>query len=167
MKIRRWLKRSPRGIGLLELMLSLAVIAILLVMATRFFGVTHRAQELNHAAKDVAFVMAGVHNWQAGKGNFSGISLQELAAQGLLPDDITNDGFLPAWGGCESAKVTIQSGGLHAAHVEIAMRDISLGICQGLQSRFSSADQRNSMIKFSQCVTDHAHCRSRFTLQVR
>ena len=128
MKISIWQKRSPRGIGLLELMLSLAVIAILLVMATRFFGVTTALQELNHAAKDVAFVMAGVHNWQAGKA-YSVVFLDELTAQGLLLDDISSDGVLPAWGGCENAAVTIEPGGMHAAHVEIVMRDISSGIC--------------------------------------
>ena len=58
------LNRREQGIGLLELMLSLAVIAILLVMATRFFGVTHRAQAVNHATKEVTVVLAGMQHWR-------------------------------------------------------------------------------------------------------
>ena len=161
-------RQNCRGIGLLELMLSLAVIAILLVMATRFFGVTQRAQELNHAAKDVAFMMAGVHNWQAGRSNFSGISMADLMAQGLAPDDVNHDGVLPAWGGCEGSKVTLQAGGVQSAHVDIALSDISQAICEGLVGRFSGmGGHHNSMIKNSRCVADTANCRSRFIVQVR
>ena len=99
-------KRSSRGIGLLELMLSLAVIAVLLVMATRFFGVTHRAEELNHAAKDVAFMLASLHQWQGGRADFQGVRFSALADQGMVSDDIGADGLLPPWGGCQAGHVS-------------------------------------------------------------
>lgn len=42
-------KKFQRGIGLLELMLSLSIIAILLVMATRYFLQANEQQKINNA----------------------------------------------------------------------------------------------------------------------
>ena len=157
-------RQYERGIGLLELMLSLAVIAILLVMATRFFGVTHRAQVLNHASKDMAFILASIQNWQGAHPNYEGLSYAALAEQGLAPDDISADGVLPTWGGCEAAKLVITAQGPNLGQAQVAFEGIDGRVCQGLAGRFTK--QHNMMVGASACIADALSCRSRFVLKV-
>lgn len=84
-------KRKIRGISLLELMLSLAIIAILLVMATRYFSSVRSEQQVDETVKMVQQVTGAADNWLATyksfqKGSVNGISMPDLINQGLVPN---------------------------------------------------------------------------------
>lgn len=51
--------KKQRGIGLLELMLSLSIIAILLVMATRYFSASSEQQKINNAISQINGIAGG------------------------------------------------------------------------------------------------------------
>jgi type II secretory pathway pseudopilin PulG len=56
-------KRHSRGIGLLELMLSTAIIALVIIMATRYFSVTREQQKITQTLQASATVLQAVHTW--------------------------------------------------------------------------------------------------------
>lgn len=93
---------KQRGIGLLELMLSLAIIAILLVMATRYYVITSRSQQTNQAVQFVNAMIGAARTYSAG-GNFSGIdtSGKALIDMGLISkgdQDGNGTGVINGWG---------------------------------------------------------------------
>ena len=52
------------GISLLEVMLSLSIIAIILVMATRYYFLASNAQRVNQTRQQIATIIAGVQLWK-------------------------------------------------------------------------------------------------------
>jgi prepilin-type N-terminal cleavage/methylation domain-containing protein len=94
MKFKSYLKQ--RGISLLEVMLSLAIIAIILVMATRYFGLASSTQKLNTATGLVTEIQGGTEQYYSSRGNYPG-SLTDLANAGFIRQD-TASGLTP-WSG--------------------------------------------------------------------
>jgi hypothetical protein len=82
----------------------------------------------------------------------------------LVPDDVSADGVLPSWGGCEASKLVITAQGANLGQAQVAFEGIDGRICQGLAGRFTK--QNNTMVGVSACVADAMPCRSRFILQV-
>lgn len=158
------MKSSQKGIGLLELMLSLAIIALLLVMATKYFGLAHRAQTLNHASKDTTFLMASIQNWRTGQDDYHDISFQSLFDEGLTPSEITEDGGLPAWDGCTEGKITIMASDSHDHLAKIMMTNISNKLCKGLHDRLNS--QARDFIIDSRCTVDQDPCAATYTVVI-
>lgn len=62
------LYNRQRGIGLLELMLSLAIIAILLVMATRYFTSARQGQQVAAAVSLVNAITSAASNYTSTQG---------------------------------------------------------------------------------------------------
>ena len=133
---------KQQGIGLLELMLALGIIALLLVMATRYYNQTRRAEMINDASRVAAFTLAGAKNWKGGRMNYAELtSFAVLSDSGLAPDGIpvTNGstGQLPAWQGCPGAiNIDWDSS---ASKVKLEFSNISTQICQGLKARMNSS----------------------------
>lgn len=57
--------KRQQGVSLLELMLSLAIIAVILTMATRFYQQTNETRKTNEAYQAVVGLVAAVDNWKA------------------------------------------------------------------------------------------------------
>ncbi len=75
-----------RGISLLEVMLSLSIIAIILVMATRYFFTASDSQRINQAKAEVATVLSAVSTYGHNHGN----NFETLTSMGVL----ISDGYL-------------------------------------------------------------------------
>lgn len=75
---------KQRGISLLEVMLSISVIALILVMATRFFYVTSSNNKVNTAISQVAGLEAAMYSWKGSDLNYTGVSIQALYDAGEL-----------------------------------------------------------------------------------
>lgn len=75
---------TQRGIGLLELMLSLAIIAVLLVMATRYFIVTSRSQQVNQASTQIGALQGAISNWKGANPTYTGLTPAALNSIGAL-----------------------------------------------------------------------------------
>lgn len=123
---------KQRGIGLLELMLSLAIIAILLILATRYYQSTSQSQKVNQAAGDIQALIAAVANVRAGNPNGN-----------VTDTDIT--AFIPpSWGGSMSnanpwgGAYTVNSPGTAPYFVTVTVGGMGNTACQALASLMQS-----------------------------
>lgn len=90
--MRKFRKYKQFGIGLLELMLSLSIIAILLVMATRYYLVTSYSRKLNQVTSEMAQIQGAAYSWKGTKADYTGISGPNLVDAGLIASgDIGKD----------------------------------------------------------------------------
>ncbi|MBX9705584.1 MAG: prepilin-type N-terminal cleavage/methylation domain-containing protein [Gammaproteobacteria bacterium] len=89
-----------RGIGLLELMLSLAIIAILLIMATRYYQTASNNNAMNSAIDMANAVKSGVKNYMNSNMNSKTLpTVTELETNGYLPQAYANPASANPWGG--------------------------------------------------------------------
>lgn len=81
------LKKLVKGIGLLELMLSLAIIAVLLIMATRYYASASASQKIQASIDQVNAIRSAVQNATAGatSATLGSLTLGSLVAAGYLP----------------------------------------------------------------------------------
>lgn len=127
-RIRR--NNTQRGIGLLELMLALAIIAVLLIMATRYYQSTSQSQKVNQAASDVQAIIAGFANFRAGDptGTFT---IDDLS--GFLPASWTTSPATIAtanpWG-----KAYTAAPGANSTTVEISVDGMPTTACDALKA---------------------------------
>lgn len=94
---------SHRGIGLLELMLSIIVITAVILGATKYYLVAKEAMRITQAQEVVSNVGAAAYKWVEGYANFSKFPTQKdeigtLVTAGLLPGKYNQPGISP-WGG--------------------------------------------------------------------
>jgi len=74
------------GMGLLELLLALTVIAILLVMATRYYKSAKESQRIGEAVSMMSTIFRGGADYSiAHNHTYTGISLKALADNGDIP----------------------------------------------------------------------------------
>lgn len=120
--------KKNSGITLLELMLSLAIIAILLIAAMRYFESTRSSQRVNDGIQSLQSAMQASDNWYATFKSFTGtsagdINVTALINMNLLPTDFA----VNPWGG--AASITAAD----ASHVQIELTDISKNDCNQLE----------------------------------
>lgn len=84
------LYHRERGIGLLELMLALAIIAVLIIMATRYYQTTARSSRLNDAVTQINGIIAAAEQYRVGAGSFDGLTGQKLVDMGFMPSSNLN-----------------------------------------------------------------------------
>ena len=124
---------KQRGIGLLELMLSLAIIAVLLVMVTRYYVVAKRSQEVNQMATLVGALEGAVANWKAGQANYSGVTWAKLNDLGLLTNaDYDGTTVRTPWG----TKVSLSAGD---SYVEFKAANLEVKACASLGAKFDNS----------------------------
>ena len=91
---------SNKGIGLLELMLSIIVITAIVLGATKYYLVAREAMKVTQAQEIINSVAEAAYKWVEGSPNWSGLSMDELVTQkGLLPSRYL--GKIDPWGGAE------------------------------------------------------------------
>jgi len=99
---------KQRGIGLLELMLSLSIIAILLVMATRYFVIANENQKINNALSMVNGYAGGAAQYATVNHSYSAMTTKALVDGNYLPNVFGgSDGFgagANPWGGDMTTK---------------------------------------------------------------
>lgn len=79
-----------QAVGLLELMLALALIAIILIMTTRYYTAASGSQKVDSATQMVISTRAAVDEYMAGNPNATVPSVTELVQAGLLPTTFLN-----------------------------------------------------------------------------
>lgn len=138
MKICNLNNKRQRGISLLEVMLSLAIIAVILTMAARYFGVVTRDSQLNQTIQLVGEVSQGVSKC-ATMGDGCVISTATLAdmaapAYGYLSPSTAALSTNPFGGSFsyDPATQTLTIGGLPTeACTKLAARFNPAGTCNG------------------------------------
>jgi prepilin-type N-terminal cleavage/methylation domain-containing protein len=93
------LASRQKGVGLLELMLSLAIIALVMIMATRYFSVTQDQQKVTQTLQMVSNALQAVHTWGGDSTQYTAPKalLGVLVDAQLLP--AAYKGNLNPWGG--------------------------------------------------------------------
>jgi len=131
MKIQRF--RQQRGISLLEVMLSLAIIAIILVMAARYFGLASNTSKLNQATNQINEIIQGLAQWQNNEGNYAGASLQSLYTQGFITQQTGKGTGANSWGG----NITLEA---NTNTATIAFTGIPNSACLNLRNRMGTGN---------------------------
>jgi type II secretory pathway pseudopilin PulG len=131
--MKSWLKQ--RGISLLEVMLSISVIALILVMATRFFYVANNNNKVNTAISQVAGLEAAMYSWKGANLTYEGVDIDKLFAAGELvnfPGSGEENGkqvLYTPWGTSEYMVEAVEGGGA-------AIRAANIPNCVVLQKAF-------------------------------
>lgn len=86
------------GIGLLELMLALAIIALLLIAATRYYLIARAAEQVEEGGNIVTAVYSAGQNWLENKDTLTGVTITDFVANASVPSDFGKTNATP-WGG--------------------------------------------------------------------
>jgi Tfp pilus assembly protein PilE len=129
-------KNKSRGIGLLELMLSIAIIAILLVMATRYYMSARQSQQIGDAVSMVSGIMSGAAHFSNAHGHtYTGITLQSLVGAGNVPASFCGTGTAATcgnnanpWKGNLSVAETAAAGGYVITMADLPTNDVCNGV---------------------------------------
>lgn len=118
-----------RGIGLLELMLSLSIIAILLVTATRFYVSTKSSQQVGEAAQLVTAVYTAAQSWITHDQIKNQDMIPLFVADGSLPKEFSKANVNP-WGGHVTAT------GQSATSITVNLSAVPADSCNDLTEEF-------------------------------
>jgi len=83
---------KQRGISVLEVMLSLAIIAVILVMATRYYKTAQQSQQVKNALNILGGIVASEVDYAAANSNKYDGSIEDLSTNGYLPAGIGGTG---------------------------------------------------------------------------
>lgn len=82
---------KQRGIGLLELMLGMTIIAIMIILATRYYQSAKRSQLVNQAVQDINSLRAAAVTWSVNETTgFMNLTMEKLKEEGLLPSHMSS-----------------------------------------------------------------------------
>lgn len=133
--------KKQLGISLLEVLLSLSIIAIILVLATRYFFVATNNNKVNTAVSQVSGIVAAVHTWKGINTSYEGVNVQVLYDAGQLENfpglDATTASAVELkdlWGD----QYDVAPAGDNN-HVTISLTLPTAGNCQALQNAFNGA----------------------------
>lgn len=130
-----------RGVGLLELMLSLIVIVSLLFLATRYFKTADESLRVSRAESMMNTITAASYKWLEGNPNFAttDFNIQQLVTLSLLPKNYGDGMGINPWGGDISVCDANSSG--NTAHVRIILYNIPHKSCRSLKEKIHSTDE--------------------------
>lgn len=78
-------KMFQKGISLLEVMLSLSIIAVILVMAVRYYSVANQSNNNNIALELLENLQSAVHQFKTINGSYTNLSTDSLCFYELVP----------------------------------------------------------------------------------
>ncbi len=133
------------GIALLEVMLSISVIAIILVMATRFFYVASNNNKANTVISQIGALLASCDTWRGGSGDVTDLSIGTLAEAGLL------DNFPGLHGSGSSAELKTPWGNAYALSSDGTQVQISVNLphCGAVSQAFPGSTCRDGSFQYS------------------
>lgn len=144
-------KLKLRGIGLLELMLSLAIIAILLIMATRYYQSAHQNQLVSQGVDMFGAIQGAVQTYRVDNPNASDLTVAKLVAQGYLPNSYGSGNTANPWGG--QITLTIGSGTL-----KVEMTGVPSGSDKLLGNRVNDTISKTGAGSYGACGGTGGNC---------
>jgi prepilin-type N-terminal cleavage/methylation domain-containing protein len=134
----KFLKLKQRGISLLEVMLSLAIIAVVLVMATRYFGIATISSKVNQATSMISEIRQGYARYVMDTNDSVGGTLETLAKGGYITKETgagAKDGN--PWGGAIVMSISLPQ--------TITFEGIPTKDCTNLANRFGVTCENGSV----------------------
>ena len=127
---------SNTGIGLLELMLTLSIIATLLLAVTKYYGYVVREQRINGALAEIQAIRGAALRWWAMYHSMDSLTLSQLMTRNLLPEKSD----INPWNG----EITVTKNSLN--NVTITFSNVPKAACYRLQRYFiEEQDVKNSV----------------------
>ena len=84
---------QQRGVGLLELMLSLALISGIVMLATRYYGSAQRSNLVSQTASEITDVINAANSYLGANNEWdTGFDLTYVIQSGLVPNEFTDNG---------------------------------------------------------------------------
>lgn len=123
----RRFSRSALGVTLLEIMLVLAVAAMIIVMSVRYYQSASISQEANAFLSQVNAITAAMNSMSQSTGNYSGLTQASISP--ILP----TNGLIPPWGG---TALTVQGS---ATGFTINASNVPDGVCSLVGSQLQSS----------------------------
>ncbi|OGT52711.1 MAG: hypothetical protein A3F17_03360 [Gammaproteobacteria bacterium RIFCSPHIGHO2_12_FULL_41_15] len=123
-----------QGLSLLEVLLSLSIIAIILIMATRYFFVASHNDKVNITVSQIGGLIAAVHNYNGADPNYSNMTIEKLSVAGQLVN-------FPGFDGHETLKTmwgdvfTLQA---NATNITLKINLPDTPTCEALMRAFPS-----------------------------
>ncbi len=115
------------GIGLLELMLSLAIIAAVLLLATRYYLQAREASNVTEATQVISTLVNASFKWLEGNDDFSKLTdVNTLVDDHLLPESWRDK--KDSWGGT----LSISGYGPDNQQIEISLGGPSESACKNI-----------------------------------
>lgn len=132
--------RFVKAIGLLELMLVLAIAAIILLMAVSYYRTAMATQQVNSGYKDTETIVAAARSyWVDHDNSYSGITnIDVLIDNGYLTEEFK---FNP-WGDTEVTALARDK-------LQVSMSDINIKACRALAMRFGLEQNINTVCQTS------------------
>lgn len=141
-------KKNQKGISLLEVLLSLGIIAIILVMATKYFFIADRNDKINTVRQQIGEVISAIESWKAEHPTYAdtpALSIGTLSDQGFLANSslMVNPGTSNAtldnpWGYSISITNVSDSG------VDITTTLPGVNECRSLRNSYPDAENCTS-----------------------
>ncbi len=126
--------KSQKGIGLLELMLAMAIIAILTLMATKYFTSTKRDELVTQGITLVQDIVSASASYvPPSDGSAQVASKSNITASGMLPEQYAG-GNTP-WNG---ATWTVNSSNTSSNDVQVGITGLPAYACTDLVNKFKS-----------------------------
>jgi Tfp pilus assembly protein PilV len=121
---------------LIEVMLSLSIMAIIILAATRYFAVTESVKKVNDAVQIVQNIFAAGERWTTTHRSYSNNDGSDMTLQDLIDRGLPERIKYNPWGG----EVAVTGSD---TNLTIALEDITKGSCLNLANKLrgSSCDQ--------------------------
>lgn len=116
------------GIGLLELMLSLAIIASVLLMATRYFIQANAANKVAETTQIIGTLVKASFQWLEAEPDFKNLDLNKLVEAKLLPEDWRDK--KDPWG--KLIKISHYAGGEDFQTIEVVIPGATKTACENI-----------------------------------
>ncbi|MEM1243596.1 MAG: type 4 pilus major pilin [Pseudomonadota bacterium] len=128
-------KFTSKGLTLIELFLALAIIAIIWVVATRYYQTVKLSGQVNDAISMVQALRAAVANYASGQPKNTAVDFATLSNVGLLPSDFGAAGNFGQgtnpWGGNVTLAGTV-------GNFTITMDNMPAQGCQNMLAKFQN-----------------------------
>ncbi len=149
MKYNQSTMKTQIGISLLELLLTLAITATILVASMRFFGVANENAKVSNAVTMIHEISDASFKWYESHPQFdtTKFTLANLVAMQLLPNKYKEPDNLNPWGG----SVAIEGSG---EHFNVSMTNVAIKSCNMLEGKFYEFPPSDNNF----CVCEKATC---------
>lgn len=112
---------SQLGVTLLEVMLVLAVAAMIIVMSIRYYQSANTSQQANSVMAQITAIMTAAEQLAQTTGSYKVSDISENTLKALLPAN----GFITPWG----TAISIPDAGVSDSAYEMQIAGIPVGVC--------------------------------------
>jgi type II secretory pathway pseudopilin PulG len=136
----RLLNRSNKqaGISLLEVMLSLSIIAIILVMATRYFFVANNNSNVNKLRGEIATIVSALQNYRNQHPNYSAVGMGVLITDGFIDKTADVDESAGLYNNPWTSPINVMPSGTNGSSATITTDVPSAADCNAVASGYST-----------------------------